>query len=141
MASVTGPPRVTAAPISSSVKVARARPGTAAARRPVRVAGTGGTGTAVVDIGRSRRGGWRGRAPQYPPQPAAPTIARTAPAPPPRSRARARPCKLQDDRVKNWLRVEQSFKDLLPLEPIRSLTKTTGFAFDYAKFLRYCHNI
>src|SRR3954453_6028461 len=95
MASVTWPPLVTAAPISSSVKVARARPGTAAARRPMRVARTDGTGTAVVDIGRSRRGGWRGRAPQHPPQPVAPTIARTAPATPPRSRARARPCKLQ----------------------------------------------
>src|SRR3954469_20100716 len=95
MASVTWPPLVTAAPISSSVKVARARPGTAAARRPMRVARTGGTETAVVDIGRSRRGGWRGRAPQHPPQPVAPTIARTAPATPPRSRARARPCKLQ----------------------------------------------
>src|SRR6478672_10635266 len=54
MASVTWPPLVTAAPISSSVKVARARPGTAAARRPMRVARTGGTGTAVVDIGRKR---------------------------------------------------------------------------------------
>src|SRR3954452_6201032 len=95
MASVTWPPLVTAAPISSSVKVARARPGTAAARRPMRVARTGGTGTAVVDIGRSRRGGWRGRAPQHPPQPVAPTLARTAPATPPRSPARARPCKLQ----------------------------------------------
>src|SRR3954463_754419 len=61
----------------------------------MRAARTGGTGTAVVDIGRSRRGGWRGRAPQHPPQPVAPTIARTAPATPPRSRARARPCKLQ----------------------------------------------
>src|SRR4051795_13074656 len=96
MASVTWPPRVTAAPISSSVKVARGRPGTAAARRPMRVARTGGTGTAVVDIGRSRRGGWRGHAPQTPPQPVPPTIARTAPATPPRSRARARPCKLQN---------------------------------------------
>src|SRR3954449_2597100 len=54
MASVTWPPRGTAAPISSSVKVARARPGTAAARRPMRVARTGGTGTAVVDMGRER---------------------------------------------------------------------------------------
>src|SRR3954468_1947334 len=54
MASVTWPPLVTAAPISSSVKVARARPGTAAARRPMRAARTGGTGTAVVDIGRKR---------------------------------------------------------------------------------------
>src|SRR3954454_7772793 len=77
MASVTWPPLVTAAPISSSAKVARARPGTAAARRPMRVARTGGTGTAVVDIGRRRRGGWRGRAPQHPPPPAAP------PPPPP----------------------------------------------------------
>src|SRR3954453_23386101 len=51
MASVTWPPRVTAAPISSSVKVARARPGTAAARRPTRAARTG---EAVVDIGRKR---------------------------------------------------------------------------------------
>src|SRR3954454_7764402 len=51
MASVTWPPRVTAAPISSSVKVARARPGTAAARRPMRAARTG---AAVVDIGRKR---------------------------------------------------------------------------------------
>src|SRR3954447_11475702 len=54
MASVTWPPLVTAAPISSSVKVARARPGTAAARRPMRVARMGGTGGAVVDIGRKR---------------------------------------------------------------------------------------
>src|SRR5215217_6928733 len=52
MASVTWPPLVTAAPISSSVKVARARPGTAAAMRPMRVARMGGTGRAVVDIGR-----------------------------------------------------------------------------------------
>src|SRR3954466_8772505 len=57
MASVTWPPRVTAAPISSSVKVARARPGTAAARRPMRAARTGETGTAVVDIGRKRTKG------------------------------------------------------------------------------------
>src|SRR3954453_14657956 len=95
MASVTWPPRGTAAPISSSVKVARARPGTAAARRPMRVARTGGTETAVVDIGRSRRGGWRGRAPQHPPQPGAPTTAPPHPPTPPPSRARARPCKLQ----------------------------------------------
>src|SRR3954452_24992458 len=54
MAAGTWAPLVTAAPISSSVKVARARPGTAAARRPIRVARTGGTGTAVVDIGRKR---------------------------------------------------------------------------------------
>src|SRR5437763_3652435 len=54
MASVTWPPLGTAAPVSSSVKVARARPGTAAARRPMRAARTGGTGTAVVDIGRKR---------------------------------------------------------------------------------------
>src|SRR3954468_733293 len=54
MASVTWPPRVTAGPISSSVKVARARPGTAAARRPMGAARTGGTGTAVADIGRKR---------------------------------------------------------------------------------------
>src|SRR3954449_11647591 len=54
MASVTWPPRVTAAPISSSVKVARARPGTAAARRPTRVARRGGT--AVVGIGRTGGG-------------------------------------------------------------------------------------
>src|SRR3954462_10167113 len=105
MASVTWPPLVTAAPISSSVKVARARPGTAAARRPMRVARTGGTGTAVVAIGRSRRGGWRGGAPQHPPQPVAPTIARTAPATSPRSRARARPCKLQDFRYNNRIKL------------------------------------
>src|SRR3954453_5554350 len=95
MASVTWPPLVTAAPISSSVKVARARPGTAAARRPMRVDRTGGTGTAVVDSGGSRRGEWGDRAPHNPPQPVAPTLARTAPATPPRSPARARPCKLQ----------------------------------------------
>src|SRR3954452_15818443 len=82
MASVTWPPLVTAAPISSSVKVARARPGTAAARRPMRVARTGGTETAVVDIGRSRRGGWRGRAPRHPPPPVAPPIAPPPPRPP-----------------------------------------------------------
>src|SRR4051812_19733246 len=68
----------------------------------MRVARTDGTGTAVVDIGRSRRGGWRGRAPQHPPQPVAPTIARTAPATPPRSRARARPCKLQFGEERNY---------------------------------------
>src|SRR5829696_4173437 len=62
MASVTWPPLVTAAPISSSVKVARARPGTAAAMRPMRVARMGGTGMAVVDIGRKRTR-WRTIAP------------------------------------------------------------------------------
>src|SRR3954452_4373416 len=51
MAPVTWPPLVTAAPISSSVKVGRARAGTAAARRPMRAASTG---TAVVDTGRKR---------------------------------------------------------------------------------------
>src|SRR5215211_285643 len=55
MASVTWPPLVTAAPSSSSVKVARARPGTATAMRPMRVARMGGTVTR--DIGCSRRGG------------------------------------------------------------------------------------
>src|SRR4051794_6113399 len=60
MASVTWPPRVTAAPISSSVKVARARPGTAAARRPMRVARTGGTGTAVLGLRPERTGGGGG---------------------------------------------------------------------------------
>src|SRR3954453_11895233 len=103
MASVTWPPLVTAAPISSSVKVARARPGTAAARRPVRVARTGGTGTAVVDIGRSRRGGWRGRAPQHPPQPVAPTIARTPPRPPRHAHAPERvPVNFRVDNIGSW---------------------------------------
>ena len=59
IASVTWPPRVVAAPISSSVKVVRARRGTALARRPMSVVRIGGTGTAVVGIGRA---GERGRA-------------------------------------------------------------------------------
>src|SRR3954454_2066882 len=91
MASVTWPPLVTAAPISSSVKVARARPGTAAARRPMRVARTGGTGTAVVDIGRSRRGGWRGREPQHPHQPGAGTTSPPSGARPPTAAPRGPP--------------------------------------------------
>src|SRR4051794_41932842 len=95
MASVTWPPLVTAAPISSSVKVARARPGTAAARRPIRVARTGGTGTAVVGIGRGRRGGWRGRGPPHPPPPGAPPPPPPPPAAPPRPPPPAPPRKPQ----------------------------------------------
>src|SRR5689334_20575043 len=57
MASVTWPPRVTAAPISSSVKVVRARRGTAPARRPTSVVRSGGTAAAVVSIGRTGEGG------------------------------------------------------------------------------------
>src|SRR3954454_17227714 len=57
MASVTWPPRVVAAPSSSSVKVVRARRGTASARRPTSMVRIGGTGTAVVvDIGRAGQG-------------------------------------------------------------------------------------
>jgi hypothetical protein len=51
IASVTWPPLVMAAPISNSVKVARARPGTAAARRPIRVARIGGMETPAEVIG------------------------------------------------------------------------------------------
>src|SRR3954449_6181553 len=56
MASVTWPPRVVAAPSSSSVKVVRARRGTAAARRPTSVVRSGGTAVAVVGIGRTGGG-------------------------------------------------------------------------------------
>src|SRR4051794_41218275 len=82
IASVTWPPRVVAAPSSSSVKVVRARRGTAAARpatREVRIGGAAGVG-----IGRSQRGGGRGRAPPHPPPPAHPPVAPpplTAPQP------------------------------------------------------------
>src|SRR3954471_17524251 len=55
MASVTWPPRVVAAPSSSSAKVVRARRGTASARRPTSVVRSGGT--AVVGIGRNGEGG------------------------------------------------------------------------------------
>src|SRR3954447_7079927 len=57
MASVTWPPRVVAAPSSSSVKVVRARRGTAAARRPTSVVRSGGMAAAVVSIGRTGEGG------------------------------------------------------------------------------------
>src|SRR3954451_6763984 len=56
IASVTWPPRVVAAPISSSAKVVRARRGTAAARRPTSVVRSGGTAVAVVGIGRTGDG-------------------------------------------------------------------------------------
>src|SRR3982750_3101223 len=56
MASVTWPPRVVAAPSSSSVKVVRARRGTAAARRPTSVVRSGGMAAAVVGIGRTGGG-------------------------------------------------------------------------------------
>src|SRR5829696_5737051 len=56
IASVTWPPGVVAAPISSSVKVVRARRGTAAARRPTSVVRSGGTAVAVVGIGRTGDG-------------------------------------------------------------------------------------
>src|SRR3954451_14778965 len=55
MAPVTWPPRVVAAPSSSSVKVARARRGTASARRPTSVVRIGGTG--VVGMARAGEGG------------------------------------------------------------------------------------
>src|SRR3954451_10331019 len=54
--SLTWPPRVVAAPISSSAKVVRARRGTAAARRPTSVVRSGGTAVAVVGIGRTGGG-------------------------------------------------------------------------------------
>src|SRR3954465_13959329 len=57
MASVTWPPRVVAAPSSSSVKVVRARRGTASARRPTSVVRSGGMAAAVVGIGRTGEGG------------------------------------------------------------------------------------
>ena len=56
IASVTWPPRVVAAPSSSSVKVARPRRGTAAARRPTSVVRIGGMAAAVVGIGRTGDG-------------------------------------------------------------------------------------
>ncbi len=43
------PPRVTAAPMSSSVKVIRARRGTAAAMWPMSVVRIGGMGTVDID--------------------------------------------------------------------------------------------
>src|SRR4051794_17425002 len=55
IASVTWPPRVVAAPSSSSVKVVRARRGTASARRPTSVVRIGGT--AVVGMARAGEGG------------------------------------------------------------------------------------
>src|SRR4051794_12790487 len=55
IASVTWPPRVVAAPSSSSVKVVRARRGTASARRPTSVVRMGGT--AVVGMARAGEGG------------------------------------------------------------------------------------
>src|SRR3954454_9212062 len=55
MASVTWPPRMVAAPSSSSAKVVRARRGTAAARRPTSVVRSGGT--AVVGMARAGEGG------------------------------------------------------------------------------------
>src|SRR3954465_127997 len=45
--------------------------------------------------GWGRRGRARRRAPRYPPQPIAPATARAAPATPPCSPRRSRPCKLQ----------------------------------------------
>src|SRR5215207_2435404 len=93
IASVTWPPRVVAAPISSSVKVVRARRGTAAARRPTSVVRIGGT--AVVDIGRTGEGGRASArpdialSPQHPPWLATPRRARHA------HERRSRPCKLQ----------------------------------------------
>src|SRR3954464_15410705 len=101
MASVTWPPRVVAAPSSSSAKVVRARRGTASARRPTSVVRIGGT--AVVGMARARDGG-RPLAPPYhppphapphtPPHPVAPATAGAAPAPPPCSPGRSRACKL-----------------------------------------------
>src|SRR4051794_36656157 len=119
MASVTWPPRVVAAPSSSSAKVVRARRGTASARRPTSVVRIGGTAAAVVGMARAGEGGRAGARPdtvlhrwrppplasdprpppahpaQPRPHPRAPATARVVPAPPPRSRGRARPCKLQ----------------------------------------------
>src|SRR4051795_7129278 len=89
IASVTWPPRVVAAPSSSSVKVVRARRGTASARPATREVRIGGT--AVVGIGRSQRGWARRCAPRCHPQPIAPATAPGAPAPPPRSPRRSPP--------------------------------------------------
>src|SRR3954454_4726397 len=55
IASVTWPPRVVAAPSSSSAKVVRARRGTASARRPTSEVRIGGTG--VVGLARAGEGG------------------------------------------------------------------------------------
>src|SRR3954453_10497396 len=57
MASATWPPRVVAAPSSSSVKVVRARRGTASARRPTSVVRSGGMGAGGGSIGRTGEGG------------------------------------------------------------------------------------
>src|SRR4051794_23991110 len=57
IASVTWPPRVVAAPSSSSVKVVRPRRGTASARRPTSVVRIGGTAAAVVGMARAGGGG------------------------------------------------------------------------------------
>src|SRR4051794_41346828 len=75
IASVTWPPRVVAAPSSSSVKVVRARRGTASARRPTSVVRIGGT--AVVGMAPGRGGGRPGPRPPTPPNPPPP------PPPPP----------------------------------------------------------
>src|SRR4051794_38695180 len=76
-ASVTWPPRVVAAPSSSSVKVVRARRGTASARRPTSVVTIGGT--AGVGMARAGGGGGAGRRPRTAPNPGPP------PPPPPRT--------------------------------------------------------
>src|SRR3954447_12417892 len=57
MASVTWPPRVVAAPSGSSVKVVRARRGTASARRPTSVGRIGGGGGGGMGPGRRGVGG------------------------------------------------------------------------------------
>src|SRR3954447_499323 len=57
MASVTWPPRVVAAPSSSSAKVVRARRGTASARRPTSVVRIGGAGGGGQGPGRGGGGG------------------------------------------------------------------------------------
>src|SRR3954453_15589139 len=80
IASVTWPPRVVAAPSSSSARVVRARRGTASAGRPTSVVRIGGT--AVVGMTRAGEGGGT-VAPRYPPHPIPPATARAAPATPP----------------------------------------------------------
>src|SRR4051794_808691 len=62
IASVTWPPRVVAAPSSSSVKVVRARRGTASAGRPTSVVRIGGAGGAGLAPGRGGGGPAGGRA-------------------------------------------------------------------------------
>src|SRR3954453_17959247 len=81
IASVTWPPRVVAAPSSSSAKVARARRGTASARRPTSVVRIGGT--AVVGMARAGEGGGARARPHTTLNPSPPLPLAPPPAPPP----------------------------------------------------------